>query len=168
MNSQEAGVVGVRARLKILAVGVALAVFGGAVGAQPAAAGNAAPGTPASGKSACIDLRETGTFTATGALTHTAFTDAAGRLEPAFIIKLDRPICVTGDEFRGRIDGIDRVHVYPDPKQPARTRELSNSLRRLAGQRVSAVGKSPFGAITAHHHAPLVLPVTQVFRVAGR
>ena len=34
------------------------------------------------------------------------------------------------------------------------------------GQRVRVEGKSPFGAITAHHHAPLLLPITQIESVS--
>ena len=81
--------------------------------------------------------------------------------EPTYILKLDDPICVTGDEFVDPNTAIERIQIYPEDTA-TEDRELSRDLRRLVGQRVRVEGNSAFGAHTGHHHAPLLLPITRI------
>ena len=81
--------------------------------------------------------------------------------EPTYLLKLDAPICATGDEFLNPDKRFDKIQVYP--AEPGVTgRFLSIDLRRLAGKRVVVEGNSAFGAHTGHHHATLLLPITNV------
>jgi len=66
-----------------------------------------------------------------------------------------------GDEFVDPKNAIDQIQIYPE-FSATENRELSNDLRRLVGKRVRVEGKSPFGAHTGHHHAPLLLPITHI------
>jgi hypothetical protein len=66
-----------------------------------------------------------------------------------------------GDEFVDPRKAIDQIQIYPEFSAPENP-ELSNDLRRLVGKRVRVEGRSPFGAHTGHHHAPLLLPITHI------
>jgi hypothetical protein len=86
------------------------------------------------------------------------FTDVrkGDRPEPGYILKLDQPICATSETDRT----FDRIQLLPDDSVAGK--QLSAALRHLIGQRVSVAGKSAFVASTAHHHAPLLLPIISV------
>ena len=77
------------------------------------------------------------------------------------MLKLDAPICATGDDFLNPDKRFDKIQVYPADSGVS-GRFLSIDLRRLAGKRVVVEGNSAFGAHTGHHHAPLLLPITNV------
>jgi hypothetical protein len=77
--------------------------------------------------------------------------------EPTYILKLDSPVCATGDDSLDANEQVDRVQIFP-----ADDRGLFDSLRRLVGRKVRVEGKSAFGAHTGHHHAPLLLPITGI------
>ena len=120
-------------------------------------------------RATCINVNQTGTFTFEGTLTFHIFGgppyNGGVRLgdtpEPTYILKLDDAICVTGDDSVDRNNPIDRIQVFPE-FSATENRELSNDLRRLVGRRVRVEGRSPFGAHTGHHHAPLLLPIIQI------
>jgi hypothetical protein len=115
----------------------------------------------------CLDVNQTGRLAFEGTLTFHVFGgppyNGGVRLgdtpEPTYVLKLDEPICATGDEFVDPNTAIEQIQIYPED---AEDRELSRDLRRLVGQRVRVEGKSAFGAHTGHHHAPLLLPITRV------
>jgi uncharacterized protein DUF4431 len=65
------------------------------------------------------------------------------------------------DDFVDPKQMIDSVQVYPDA-DGAKAAAISRSLRGNVGRRVTIEGKSPFGAHTGHHHAPLLLPITKI------
>lgn len=90
------------------------------------------------------------------------FTDVrkGDKPEPGYILKLDQPICTTGDSSLATDRTFDRIQLLPDDSLAGK--QLSAALRHLIGQRVSVAGKSAFAASTAHHHAPLLLPITSV------
>jgi hypothetical protein len=120
-------------------------------------------------RAACVDVKQTGSLTFEGILTFHIFGgppyNGGVRLgdtpEPTYILKLDDVICATGDEWVDPNNPIDRIQIFPEFSN-TENRELSNDLRRLVGERVRVEGKSPFGAETGHHHAPLLLPITQL------
>jgi hypothetical protein len=80
--------------------------------------------------------------------------------EPAYLLKLDQPICASGDAALASEGSFDQIELLPDHSGAGR--QLSATLRHLLGQRVSVAGKSALAASTAHRHAPLMLAITAV------
>jgi uncharacterized protein DUF4431 len=122
-----------------------------------------------SANSACIDLKQTTSFSFAGTLSYSIFAGPPNyedvrkgdSPEPTYILKLDAPTCVTGDEFLKPDQRFDKIQVYPAESGTA-GRFLSRDLRRFVNKPVVVQGKSPFGAHTGHHHAPLLLPITEI------
>ncbi|HXA39908.1 MAG TPA: hypothetical protein VNW53_12980 [Phenylobacterium sp.] len=75
--------------------------------------------------------------------------------EPTYVLKLDHPICIRGDEFAEPEKMFETVQLVGDEK----TWPL---LRANVKQRVSVTLKDPMGANTGHHHEPLVAWVANV------
>ena len=80
--------------------------------------------------------------------------------EPTYILKLDNPICATGDEFLDQRNTFDQIQVFPDSDKAVQA--LGRDLRRLVGQRVHIDGTGAFGRHTGHHHAPLMVPISRI------
>lgn len=107
-------------------------------------------------RAACVDLSKQPAVTVTGQLTREIFPGPPNfedvrrgdRPEPAFILRLDQPLCVTGDEFPSAGASVSRIHVV-DAERPL--------LAALVGKPVSVTGTNFFGAHTGHHHAPVVM-----------
>jgi len=92
---------------------------------------------------------------AEGRLTVGAFKDAADRPETAFILRLPTAACLDAEDGMDPVDATRTIHVY------AADGAMQASLRRLVGRVVEVRGK-PFSAHTAHHHAPIVMEVSEV------
>jgi hypothetical protein len=127
----------------------------------------------ASAKAACLDVGGSKVVVLDGTLNFQIFggppynggVSKGDTPEPTYILKLDEPICVTGDEFLEANQQVDRVQIFPD--DPSRIDAgLNGTLRASIGQRIRVEGKSAFGAHTGHHHAPLLLPITRVAAVS--
>jgi hypothetical protein len=112
----------------------------------------------------CLDLEQSQTFSFDGLLTHQMFAGPPNfesvqngdRAEPSYILRLQKPVCVSGNAAP-----IDRIQIYPgDPDDKA----LWARLRGLIGKPVTATGNKAFEAFTGHHHAPLLLQITEVRR----
>ena len=124
---------------------------------------------PAAAEERCVDLKAIETIQFKGTLTHKVFPGPPNfedvrkgdRPEPTYILKLEKPICVTGDEFIEQGTRIERVQIFPDYANKE-DRILTGKLRSLVGKVVVVQGNSPFGAHTGHHHAPLLLPITKI------
>jgi hypothetical protein len=137
--------------LRVLLTGLMLIVSGGFV------------------RATCINVNQTETLTFEGTLTFHIFGgppyNGGVRLgdtpEPTYILKLDDATCAIGDDSVDPNNPIDRIQVFPE-YSATENRELSNDLRRLVGRRVRVRGRSRFGAQTGHHHAPLLLPISQI------
>jgi hypothetical protein len=122
-----------------------------------------------SANAACIDLKQTSSFSFEGTLSYRIFAGPPNyedvrkgdTPEPTYLLKLDAPICATGDESLNPSDRFDRLQVYPADSGVI-GRFLSRDLRRFVGKRVVVEGNSAFGAHTGHHHAPLMLPITKI------
>ena len=93
--------------------------------------------------------------TATGRLALRLFHDAMGRPENTFILTMANPVCLTGTDDTDKVDPSTTMDVYSVNK-PLRAR-----LKALVGRNVKVTGK-PFGAITAHHHSPIVMEISAV------
>ncbi|MCH4560970.1 DUF4431 domain-containing protein [Mesorhizobium jarvisii] len=76
--------------------------------------------------------------------------------EPAYILRLDSPICLTGDEFVSEENQFSTVQISGTPATQA-------LLRSLVGKEVGVRLSDQAGAITAHHHAPLLATAVEVY-----
>jgi hypothetical protein len=100
-------------------------------------------------------MKAMGEARAEGYLTVGRFSDAAGRPETAYILRLTRPVCLDGAEDSDARKGTRRVHIFSPDDRTAR------KIQRLVGRNVVVSGE-PFGQHTAHHHAPIVMTVTEI------
>jgi hypothetical protein len=92
---------------------------------------------------------------AEGRLTVGRFSDAAGRPETAYILRLSSNVCLDGAENEDAVKGTRRIHVFSSKDT------ISRRMQRLLGRKIVVFGQ-PFGAHTAHHHAPIVMDVSEV------
>ena len=123
----------------------------------------------AQARAACLDVRQTDPLSFKGTLSRQVFPGPPNyedvrkgdTPERAFIIKLDAPICATGDEFLDSSQTFDTVQLLVDDSAKD-SRALNASLTQLIGKRVEVTGKSGFGAQTGHHHAPLLVTLVKI------
>lgn len=92
---------------------------------------------------------------AIGNLAHRVFKDAAGRPEPSFILMLPEPVCLNGEEDTDNVSDARTIHIVSGDESMERT------IRRFVGTSVQVLGK-PYGALTVHHHAPIVMPISEI------
>lgn len=93
--------------------------------------------------------------TAEGWLRSERFKDAAGRREDAYILHVSDAVCLEGSGEFDKVAHARTIHVYsvkPD---------ILKRIRKLVGKAVRVRG-TPFGAHTAHHHAPIVMDVREI------
>lgn len=69
--------------------------------------------------------------------------------EPGYVLKLDRPICLTGDEFADPSDMFDEVQLVPDDG-------IERKMASFRDTEVDVDLVNPMPAMTGHHHRPLV------------
>ena len=126
-------------------------------------------GMGAHARAACLDVRQSQPLTFKGSLSRPVFpgppnyedVKKGDKPERAYIIKLDAPICATGDEFLDSSQTFDTVQLLVDDSAKD-SRALNASLTQLIGKRVEVTGKSGFGAQTGHHHAPLLVTLVKI------
>jgi hypothetical protein len=132
-------------------------------------AGSSFPGSAEPVARSCIDLKQSHSLHSEGVLTYKVFPGPPNfedvrkgdKPEPAYILRLQKPICVAGDAFIDPEKQIDRIQIFPayeDRENPALWKELRSSV----GKFVAVEGSEPFGAHTGHHHAPLLMPITKI------
>ncbi len=92
---------------------------------------------------------------AQGQLTIGHAQDAAGRPEMPYILRLAANACLDADDPQEAVKSARRIHVFPADEK------LEPAFRRLVGKTVVVHG-SPFIAHTVHHHAPIVMQVTEI------
>lgn len=92
---------------------------------------------------------------ATGDLGIGAFQDAADRPESAFILSLTVPTCLDADDPEFRVKNAGTIHIF------AVDEATQAQIEQLAGKAVIVRGR-PFGAHTSHHHAPIVMEITDI------
>jgi hypothetical protein len=81
--------------------------------------------------------------------------DAAGRPETPYILRLASNACLDADNRGGAVRRARTIHMFPADENMGRT------FRLLVGKRVVIRG-SPSIASTAHHHARIVMHVTEI------
>ena len=81
--------------------------------------------------------------------------DAAGRPEIPYILRLASNACLDADNRHDTVRRARTIHMFPADENMRRT------FRLLVGKTVVVRG-SPFIASTAHHHAGIVMHVTEI------
>lgn len=127
----------------------------------------------AAASEACLDVRGAESAVLRGTLTYRIFAGPPefedvrkGDLpEPGYILKLDRPVCAEGDEDVDPATMVDRVQVYI-AEQGKEADRLQADVTRLKGQKVVVRIASLGGAITGHHHAPLIAALRSIEALA--
>lgn len=81
--------------------------------------------------------------------------DAADRPMTALILTPGSPTCLDADDAEDKVGEAASVHVYSsDP-------EVHERLQAAVGKTILVRG-DPFPAHTAHHHAPIVMDVSEI------
>jgi hypothetical protein len=93
--------------------------------------------------------------TAQGKLTVGRAQDAAGRPERPYILQLAAAICLDADDSFAAVASTRTIHVFPG------NAKLQPAFRRLT-DKIVVVRGNPFAAHTAHHHAPIVMQVSEI------
>jgi uncharacterized protein DUF4431 len=102
----------------------------------------------------CLKANQDGEV-AEGTLALGTFEDADERPEKAFILTPSTPVCLSGPDEMDKVSSADTIHVYSSDEA------VAQSLKQLVGKHVKVTGNS-FGAHTAHHHAPIVMEVSEI------
>jgi Domain of unknown function (DUF4431) len=92
---------------------------------------------------------------AEGRLSLGKFEDAAGNPEQAFILTLPVPICLDSDDAESAVQGTATIHIF------SMDESIRASIESFVGKDVHVRG-TPFSAHTAHHHAPIVMDVSEI------
>ncbi len=92
---------------------------------------------------------------AEGRLSLGTFEDAAGRPEQAFILTLPVPACLASDDPESAVDSTTTIHIFSIDEA------IAASIEQFVGKDVHVRG-TPFGAHTAHHHALIVMDVSEI------
>jgi Domain of unknown function (DUF4431) len=92
---------------------------------------------------------------ATGRLTIMRAEDAAGRPERPYILRLASNVCLDADDPDEAVKKTLTIHVFPADENQEPT------FRKLVGKSIIVRGK-PMAAHTVHHHAPIILQVTEI------
>jgi hypothetical protein len=109
-------------------------------------------------QAACIDLGTAHRLAFTGGLRYAIFPGPPGFAdvskgdapEPAYLLVLPNPICLTGDpDHADPGKPVVTVHLLPKDSTEA-------AMRALVGSQVSVSLSEPMAAQTGHHRAPLV------------
>jgi Domain of unknown function (DUF4431) len=107
-----------------------------------------------SAAAACLKANVEGQ-TAQGELTIGRARDAAGRPERPYILRVTSNACLDADDPDDVVKSTRTIHVFPAQEK------LQLTFRRLVGKPVAVRG-SPFTAHTSHHHAPIVMQVSEI------
>jgi len=92
---------------------------------------------------------------AEGRLSSGQFQDAAGRPEQAYILTLPTPVCLSGEDELDNVDDARTLHIF------AIDDDLHARIEAFVGKDVQVRG-TPIPAHTVHHHAPIVMSITEI------
>jgi hypothetical protein len=93
--------------------------------------------------------------TAVGKLSIGRARDAAGRPERPYILTLQTPACLTADDPEDNVKKTSTIHIFSTQDT------VSKQIARFVGKMISVRGR-PFPAHTAHHHAPIVMDISEI------
>lgn len=83
------------------------------------------------------------------------FKDAADRPESAYILLLPVPVCLSASDPEDRVDSTDKIHIFSSDDK------IHATLQRFVGKTVLVRG-TPIPALTVHHHAPIVMDISEI------
>jgi Domain of unknown function (DUF4431) len=92
---------------------------------------------------------------AQGQLTIGRAKDGMGRPERPYILRLAANACLDASDPEEAVKSSRTIHVFPTDEK------LQPAFARLVGKAI-VVGGRPFIAHTVHHHAPIVMEVTEI------
>ncbi|KGD99621.1 hypothetical protein [Rhizobium sp. YS-1r] len=106
---------------------------------------------------ACYDVSKNEPSELSGHLSHRIFpgppnfedVQKGDTPEPGYVLKLDEPICITGDDFADPKYMFDEVQLVPNET-------TEKDMARLRDAEVFVDVLNPMPAMTAHHHRPLL------------
>src|SRR4029450_6616433 len=102
----------------------------------------------------CLQANQDGQM-AEGGLSLGSFGDANDSPERAYILTLSTPACLSGSDEMDKVSSTDAIQIYSSDEI------VAQSLKQLVGKSVKVKG-NPFGAHTAHHHAPIVMEIAEI------
>ncbi len=83
------------------------------------------------------------------------FKDAADRPETAYILRLPVATCLSANDPEFRVSHARTIHVFSSDEK------MHAQIDRFVGKDVMVRGRA-FGAHTAHHHAPIVMEISEI------
>jgi hypothetical protein len=92
---------------------------------------------------------------AEGKLAIASKRDAAGRPEKPYILTLPSPACLTAQDPAESVKGTHTIHIFSSQD------DVHARIAKLVGKTVLVRGQ-PFAAHTAHHHAPIVMDISEI------
>ncbi len=102
---------------------------------------------------ACMKGGET--VEATGGSSIGSARDAAGRPQRPYIVTLSAPACLTASDPEDSVKGTRTIHIFSTDEK------VHAAIAGLVGKTVLVRG-TPFPAHTGHHHAPIVMDITEI------
>ena len=102
----------------------------------------------------CLSDRST-TELARGKLVILSAHDAAGRPETAYILNLQTSACLMAEEQEDNVKSASTIHIF------GRNDAVQARIASFVGRTVVVRGR-PFPALTAHHHAPIVMEISTI------
>jgi len=106
---------------------------------------------PASAYAVCLQAGQATTIIE-GVLSEGTFRDANNQPEQAFILTPLMPTCLAGDDHIDESEQVGKIQIFSSNDQ------MAQNIKNFAGKDVFVQG-APFGAHTAHHHAPIVMDI---------
>jgi hypothetical protein len=98
---------------------------------------------------------QSGEEIAEGKLSIASKRDAAGRPEKPYILTLPAPACLSAKDPEDSVKSTRTIHIFSSHAN------VHAKIGRLVGKTVLVRGK-PFAAHTAHHHAPIVMDISEI------
>jgi hypothetical protein len=92
---------------------------------------------------------------AEGRLVIGPFKDAAERPETAYILRLPVAACLGAKDPEFRVSHARTIHIFSSDEK------VHAQIDRFVGKDVMVRGR-PFGAHTAHNHAPIVMEISEI------
>ena len=92
---------------------------------------------------------------AEGKLAIATARDAAGRPEKPYILTLASPACLTAKDPADSVKSTRTIHIFSSQDK------VHAQIARFVGKTVLVRGQ-PFAAHTAHHHAPIVMDISDI------
>jgi hypothetical protein len=81
--------------------------------------------------------------------------DAAGRPEKPYILTLAAPACLTAKDPADSVKSARTIHIFSSQEN------VHAQIARFVGKTVLVRGQT-FAAHTGHHHAPIVMDITEI------